>query len=93
MLLIQRLNQVQLLSLSSPVDFRIGDIRHLCVGNRCFCRPDRGALMHGRKKCTAIILNSAVSSRRRNGDETRQVFAFSTEPITNPRTNAGTDEI
>ena len=49
--------------------------------------------MHGGQKRAAVVLHTTVASWWRDGDESRQVFALTSQAVTDPGANTGPYQI
>ncbi len=79
--------------LQARIQLLVGQVRDDGLGDRDFCRADRHALMSGGQEGAAVVLHAAVTPRRRDRDEGRQVLALAAQSIADPGPDTGPHEV
>ena len=93
---VQLLHQVELLALRIRGELRVPQVRHsavAAVAARAALKAHAGALVDGGKEAGTVVLRAAVTRRRIERDEPRQVLVFGAQAVQRPRTQRRTHEL
>src|SRR5258708_700518 len=84
LLLVERLDQVELLLLLADGTLGIGQVANLRLAGRNARSADRGPLVNGGQKGVAVVARAAVTGRGAERHESRKVLVVRAEAVSDP---------